>query len=306
MLGGTILWEDKIEQAFVEEVITAVKTLIEEKHLYQSVSLSPERLRAVVEKPLVEMLRAAVDLPGLHYKPTAEQIVGDLLKASWVTVNPASPRQGGYLIEHNNDPVDHLKFHIKNIRTHCGSCDENSPMNLVAATDAIARLSDWVDVTIPNDHSVYTFVFQCQSCRVGIEVFIVARRGRKFTLVGRSPMEQVKVPYFIPKDVHKYYSGAVIAFNSGQILPALFMLRTLVEQYLRGEMTTVSSEKIDKVIDAYMDSLPNDFTDRFPSLKDVYGKLSNAVHCANESADLFHESREKIERHFDARRVFEM
>jgi hypothetical protein len=52
--------------------------------------------------------------------------------------------------------------------------------------------------------------------------------------------------------------------------------------------------------------LPLEFRSRFPSLCEVYGKLSEAMHAANADAKLFEESCAKVVDHFDARRVYKV
>jgi hypothetical protein len=74
---------------------------------------------------------------------------------------------------------------------------------------------------------------QCQACRTNVIVLLVHRKGDKLQLVGRSEFEEVEVPQYIPKAQTQFYSQALIALNSGQVLPALFLLRTLIEQHMR-------------------------------------------------------------------------
>jgi hypothetical protein len=119
-------------------------------------------------------------------------------------------------------------------------------------------------------------------------------------------MELVIVPKVIPKEVQKYYSNAVVAFQSGQILAALFLLRVLIEQFSRQAVGESSSLRVDDVLDQYANLLPDDFKSRFPSLRDVYGSLSAAIHAANAPAELCETARDKIEKHFKARDVFEI
>ena len=96
-----------------------------------------------------------------------------------------------------------------------------------------------------------------------------------------------------------------MAHQSGQTLAGLFLLRTLIEQWVR-ENTKHTDLEVDNVLDAYMNSLPADFKDRFPSLRDVYSKLSGDLHRATGSIDLFDETLKSIVEHFEARRLFKL
>jgi hypothetical protein len=287
----------KIKQAFAQKIEKELRLLIEEKHLYQSVRLPREDLEPAV--------REALETIESNATPDAGKIAEALLEASWIATDPSDNRSRLIPSGHNEGPFDSLEFQIVSVRARCGNCGELSPMNLKKTTDAVAGIWDKSGFSTEDDHSVYTFAFQCQSCRTGIEIFAVARKREKFTLVGRSPMERVEVPSFIPRDQRKYYSGAHIAFNSGQVLPALFMLRTFIEQYARA-VTNASSDLADEVLEKYMADLPEDFKSRFPSLKKVYGELSDAIHHADESESLFIDSYKKIEKHFDAKRLFDL
>jgi hypothetical protein len=140
-------------------------------------------------------------------------------------------------------------------------------------------------------------------------VFLVTRKtkqdGVKLQLTGRSVFEQVEVPTYIPKEQAKFYSGALVAFNSGgQVLPALFMLRTLIEQHMRSQ-TGKQELRGDDLCDEYAKGLDGGFKAKFPSFKDIYGELSNALHAAVEDEELFESERKRIESHFRGKQTFD-
>ena len=132
---------------------------------------------------------------------------------------------------------------------------------------------------------------------------MVARNGRKIQLVGRSEFENVKVPSSIPKEQKVFYSQALIAFNCGQVLPALFLLRTLIEQHMRA-VTGRAELRGDELCDEYNKTLDADFKERFASFKEVYGKLSDAVHRADQNESLFQSELERVRLHFDGLDLF--
>jgi hypothetical protein len=118
-------------------------------------------------------------------------------------------------------------------------------------------------------------------------------------------MEHVAVPIAVPAAVRRFYVGAAIAHQSGHTLAGVFMLRTLIEQWAR--LTTASTKRdADQVLDEYMDTLPTDFRDRFPSMRALYSELSADIHSATGSVELFEKARKEIDEHFDARRVFKL
>ena len=119
-------------------------------------------------------------------------------------------------------------------------------------------------------------------------------------------MEVVETATYIPKSVGKYFSDAIIAFNSGQILAGNFLLRTFVEQYVRGKSPTPESQDIDALFENYSKSLPDDFKQRFPSLQSTYNQLSKDLHSATGSKNVFKSERENIEKHFQAKEIFDL
>lgn len=141
---------------------------------------------------------------------------------------------------------------------------------------------------------------------------MVRREGMKLRLVGRDPLEVLPVPKVLPKGQGKFYGDAQIAYHAGQTLAAIFLLRTFVEQFWRS-LTQVQAlvqrqprATGDEQGTAYQDTLPTDFKSRFPSLSEIYTKLSAAMHEALADAALFEECCTKIVEHFEARKLFKL
>lgn len=301
----------KLTEAIEKRAGEELKRLLETKHLYQSTSVTED---SIIEILPARRRRNAGGTGNLRAYSSREDIgfvVGELdvsetvelrslLSGPWQIV---APRQRRFAVDTGLEKRAKIEITLISVKTRCGSCGEHLPMNLVAATDVASGIWDDAGLLTRDNFSVYALSFQCQGCRDGIEVFLVCRENNKMTLVGRSPMEQVDVPKFIPKAQRKYYSGAVIAFNSGQILAGLFLLRVLIEQFTR-EITKVEG-KADAVLDQYMESLPTDFSGRFPSLRKIYGTLSDSIHLARESPETFENVIRDIEKHFEARTVFD-
>jgi hypothetical protein len=154
-------------------------------------------------------------------------------------------------------------------------------------------------------YQVFSIPLICQNCRDSAVTFVVARARNRLTLVGRFPIERIEVPAHFPKSVRSYYSDARLAFNSGQVLPALFMLRTLIEQFMRSKVggTFKRGEDLGR---AYKATLPDDFKAKFSTLADSYESLSEAIHSANADPELFITQLGKIDEHFDARRLHKL
>lgn len=279
------------------KVDEAFRRLLETKHLYQSYRLSRDAIKAAAissESGNRESLLATID---------------SALDAEWKALDEIS-RQ-----EFERGPVAAgtpplVAFYVDSLKSSCATCQKVMPFNLIKSVELREGRTRGAASSEPRCQD-FVFVYQCQGCRSVPDSFLVRRQGDKLTLCGRAPIEYVEVPPYVPKKVRKYYSGAVVAFQSGQVLPALFLLRVLIEQFVRGRLEKDSeanrneSLRADQAVEAYGKALDEDFRQRFPSLKDIYGDLSSAIHAAEESAEVFEDSLAKIEKHFDARRVYE-
>lgn len=285
-----------------------LKKLLETKHLYQSVSFSRDEMEKII--------RTESNIQKVNLEVTS------VLNGHWTIFNPlqidnvynifsdSSLAPNTRRIEskqhQRNIP---LELRIVGIRAYCGICKELVPMNLMQAAELLSSIHTYslTPDRQKKDQSVYTFSFQCQNCRDGMEVFMVARKGGKLTLVGRTPMEQIQIIDAIPKKQMGYYSSAIIAFNSGQVLPALFMLRTFIEQFVRAEVSEEHQESennMEQLFDQYKAKCLDGFNERHPPLYVVYGKLSAAMHTANASERLFGKCRDDIETHFKGRQHY--
>ena len=118
-------------------------------------------------------------------------------------------------------------------------------------------------------------------------------------------MEVALVPRFIPKNVKRFYGGALVAHQSGQTLAGIFLLRTLLEQWARSQVPKPPSQA-EILVDKYMASLPADFRERFSSMRTLYGRLNEDIHAATGSEDTFKTALTQIDEHFDARRIYKL
>jgi hypothetical protein len=148
----------------------------------------------------------------------------------------------------------------------------------------------------------FVLAYLCQSCKAAPEFFFVRREHLKLINVGRSPIEQVAVSVAIPKKHRKYFASATIAFQSGQVLASLFLLRTFLEQLASAHVT--DQVRGDALMQAYMATLPEPVRAHFPSPREMYGKLSDAIHAADEDSQLFENVSAQIVEHFEARRLY--
>jgi len=270
-----------------ERVTATLKDLLEKKHLYQS-----------AEVDFGTLLSDFTGLDDSIREMLAAEITGAVL-GEWGAADKADHRPDMAVFRG-------IRFETPDVKLYCSSCDRIEAFNSLSTIEISTRgiyeaRCDGSDRTA----QAFALSLECQSCKGPPEVFLIQRRGSKLTLSGRAPIEHVAVPTVIPATVRKWYSGAVVAQQSGQTLAGLFLLRTLIEQWVREASGKSDLPAVD-LLKEYKRTLPDDFKQRFPSLGDVYSRLSDDIHCARGSEAIFEESRQEITRHFDARRIFDL
>lgn len=291
----------KLLGQFSEMIPAAIKELLEKKHLYQSVTLDPRGLIAVTGGGRTET--------SLAKEIKIMESIGWMIPEDHPSLNTKATTSGAVAVQAAQSLV-WLK--APDVKLFCEECDRAEAFNSIATRILVSSVGD---NSLPlqgsvGDNSlavqVFAFSFLCQSCKSVPEVFLVRRRGLKLTLCGRAPIEYIEVPFFMPKQVQPFYRRAIVAFQSGEVLAGNFLLRTVIEQWARIATHLETATQSDRVMEVYMDSLPNDFKSRFPSIRDLYATLSVDIHGAVGSPELFERAQGEIVEHFDARRIFKL
>jgi hypothetical protein len=276
-----------------------LKKLLEEKHLYQKFTIDPTEVVKKLSKPLTNPLKAKFTI-WVHSALPKEKFSVFLHQVSPVPRGSTAPQT-----------TPQLWITLPHPSLYCNSkgCKRRETFTPIWFTEVSQAMSTTVipkQVTLPDGFQMFTLVYQCQRCLGTPEAFLVRRDKWTFYLEGRSPIERVEVPKFVPEKEEDYYSDAIVAFNSGKVLAALFYLRTFVEQFARritGKMGRATGEEI---LDAYYETLPVNRRSDMPSLREWYEKLSVPLHAGKNDAEVFTKAKEAIDKHFDIRRVFGM
>jgi phage FluMu protein Com len=277
----------------------ALRGLLEDKHLYQAAHIDVlAACRAA--KPSAPVGSQVAD-------PTEKQLAALTLA---VTFSVERPNAVPVSVQPTKAALE-VSLYVPTVMAICPRCKELRPFNLVGATTVAptqkhGRQEQKEDHDILKSTDTFSFAYECQACKGPEDVFLVRRESWKLTLCGRSPIELVAIPSYIPASVRDYYRSAVVASNSGEVLAGLFLLRVLIEQFTRPWSAGDKSLKAADVVETYMGSLPDDFKAHFPSLRSAYEALSAAMHTADASHDLFATVRAQIEEHFDARRLHKL
>jgi hypothetical protein len=283
----------QLMNSFSATVVTTLRELLETKHLYQNIRVEFDLAKAM-DRRLV---------PAGAEAQTATNVL-EILHKKWLVhsgppaiVLPSGPATGELLV-----PV-----RPPDVKLFCTPCDRREAFNLLWASDVAdpSTVIPGIPTADPETVQVFVLSYLCQSCKGVPEVFLFRRDGFRLSLCGRAPIEHIDVPKVLPKEIRRFFSGAVVAHQSGQTLAGLFLLRTLIEQWALAA-TKSKDSKADQLLDAYMASLPDDFKKRFQSIQKLYADLSADIHGAIGSIELFESAINQIIEHFDARRLFKL
>lgn len=298
-LPATLDALEKFRYEFVSFAAERLKELLENKHLYQKVSIPSDKNQATRNFKMMFGSNEGMigDFDGL---------VTRFVDGRFTIAAERQFKEPGH--------VPLLCLLVGNVKLFCSRCEAREAFRPIWFSDITNELlglrknsAEKFKIAFGNTFQLFSLVFQCQRCEGLPETFLVKRDGLDLVLEGRSPIEHIELHGFIPKDEKHWFRDAVIAFQTGKVLAALFYLRTFIEQFARRKTGTQNDKKTgDDILTAYATTIPENIRETMPSLKEWYDKLSAALHGANEDSELFESAREKIEEHFDIRRVHKL
>ncbi|HYD47042.1 MAG TPA: hypothetical protein VEB21_01775 [Terriglobales bacterium] len=276
----------------------ALLRLLEGKHIYQSIVVDPAPILQRFEGRLSESDQWAMAAKGGTGVDRIMLVLSDgpLRTASKDGQTAAVPTLA-----------------VQNVKLFCDQCDERevfAPLWMRELNNETTRVvshpySSHAPTPVPGNQ-LFAIALRCQRCHGALSAVIVRRTNWKLTLEGRSPMEHIGIPKFIPKTEGHLYRDALIAVHGGKVLGGLFYLRSFIEQFARRQTGLRGKETGETIMASYARTLPAERRDSMPSLADWYDRLSAALHEAKEDMALFDSAIEAIENHFDIRRVFKI
>ncbi len=292
-------------KALLADVAQAIQNLLEQKHLYQSVTLEFVKTREVLEREIRQQeLRAATPSPGGDAGHSSHvKTLDETFDAMW---EEFGRRRWKFVIEgiYAGEPANVLQFRLPTIRIAWASCDGVLPPHNPGFRGNAQQPFDVVLHEHGTPVQLIVVPYQCQNCKGEPLVFLLRRDGFKLQIIGRSQFEQVDVPKSVPKEERRFYRDAIISFNSGRGLAALFFFRTFIEQYMR-RITGISDFLIrgDELAEKYHRMLDPTFPERFRTFRMLYGDLSDRLHRAVEDGELYATAKKQIDEHFEMLRM---
>jgi len=302
MVGMQLVFFHRMQPYFAASIEKALKLLLETKHLYQNVKVELPS-KEIAQQQMKEMLRGSTPSSGIQESIEAFDV--SLSKIEWTVKNPGG-RRSLPMIDPSQTTYISIEFVPPTIKLFCPTCKRIEAYNFIYGHDLLEEFAKTKGSSAPENEQVFSLAYQCQSCKSIPEIFLVRRDDLKLVQSGRTPMEEIEVPSFLPKKHKKYFSDAIIAFNSGQTLAGNFLLRAFVEQYVRSLSSSPNTQNIELLFSEYSKPLPDDFKQRFPSLQSIYDKLSDDLHLATASEAVFIQAKADITKHFQARELYEL
>jgi hypothetical protein len=285
--------------AVTTAVADSLKTLMEQKHLYQGVSID---INGIVSAAL--RTDKAEHPSDSQSRQNAAGIVSRAAHARWLLYPSREAQIGGAA-----GAASPIVVELRPFRMFCARCTRRERYEVVRADDFAFdvyrqyaagefHLPQW-----PLADQAFVISALCQGCKNFPEVLLIRRTTAKnrLTLSGRTPLEAAEVQANLPDPEVSFFRDAVVAHQSGKTLAGLFFLRTFTEQFARRVIGESGRRSGEEIMDAYNKTLPDAIRPMIPSLGDCYGRLSEALHAGRGDDALFDEMRGRIEQHFDFR-----
>ena len=241
-------------------------SLLNNKSLYQSISASDDLICKVCFNNPLNRYSEATKTKALKY-----------LK-NWIDSTESHICMNGYCAGRSYYQIQLPKT----VKTYCELCKCVTTHNPEKSGDCYSKKVS----------SCYIHVFhaeyQCQDCKSAQVSFMVMRKGMKFQIMGRSPIEVSCLPTEMTSqlvdDERDLFGEALMAYKTGSELAAVCLLRVALEAYLRrvtGNQLTGTIVSGEELYEQYKKKLPKDFClERVVSLGKIYNDLSAVMHTA--------------------------
>jgi hypothetical protein len=295
--------EDAVK-ALSAETSKELKNLLENKHLYQKVTVDVDLIVQIARKGLPSPIGRESD--DYEYLQSVRSFEYQTYALSNIDVCPVAEESvTGLMNEYENGTV---LVPTQNVKIYCPACTSNEIFKPVQILDVTSDKHGILRVkTPPAKHfQLFCLTYQCQRCHTTPQGFLIRRENWSFYLDGRSPFEHIERPKYLPDAEWHFFRDAMIGLRGGKTLAALFYLRTFIEQFARRQTGIKDRKTGDEIMRAYKEALLPAHRDHMPSLSTLYDQLSAALHTAEDSTQLFEKVMEEVEQHFQIRKVYKM
>lgn len=255
--------------AVTTAVADSLTTLLEQKHLYQSVSID---INGIVSTAL--RTDKAEHPSDRQSRQNAAGIVLRAAHGRWL-LYPSREAQIGSAA----GDASPIVVEVRPFRMFCGRCARRERYEIVRADDFafdVHRRDAAGEFPLPQwplADQAFVISALCQGCKNFPEVLLIRRTTAKnrLTLSGRTPLEVADVQANLPDPEVSFFRDAVLAHQSGKTLAGLFFLRTFTEQFARRVIGEPGRRSGEEIMNAYNKTIPDAVRPMMPSLGECYG-----------------------------------
>ncbi len=209
---------EEAKREIIDEYSRLLKVLLETKHLYQKVTINFDAVTTKCRKQAQPQEASHL----MYFDKAMSEFAQQMFSPSSSLLTA---------IQRNAPNQLKATLSLKNVKMYCTVCESSEVYQPVWYTDAANEVlkrtmsGDFLEVPFKNNFQLLFLVFQCQRCKSDPEGFLIRRTGHSLSLDGRSPLEHIALLASIPKQERHLLSDAVVAYNAGKTLAALFYLR---------------------------------------------------------------------------------
>ena len=170
-----------------------LKELLESKHLYQKVELD--------NKAFAGEAKRILELVHTTHRTAFADFANTLLEQRFILIHPEMSSLLRTQTVTDSTPV----LNLPNVVLLCETCDRREAFSPIWYADVSNEIRTAVaagvakQVNLPSAFQMLLLLYRCQRCLGLPESFLVRRTLSTFQFHGRSPMERVEVPKYLPK-----------------------------------------------------------------------------------------------------------
>lgn len=281
------------EHTVCDEWIRLIKLLMEEKFIYQNVSLN-SNVFTEIEDEQYPYKSLQVEFSKRPIYPLSDG------KTEQVHASPDWMLSGAMAFNIDGEIEDQpLPFYLPALQLQCKECKGERTFGSL-----VDSRSGYLQAFIDRSKSpsltkqVFTFYYLCNSCKNQTVVFQIVRNGLKLQLTGRSDPLRPNVGKW-PKNINEIIENATQAVAENDVYGGFYHLRTALEHYIKSELKIDAKDRVngEELGDRYKASLSQKVKTAVPSLSTIYTDLSECMHARTGDVAVFDKNFKKFENH---------
>ena len=295
-----------LETTARKAIEAAMRELIQEKLLYQKITVNLDELESALTKAGVKTDPAKIaalqnEVSKRPWKLETHHMGDDPQHAEIYRYARVGGQAVGTPLEEMN-----LHFYAPSVQLLCRQCKGQTTFIALQGSHE-RRLGYPFPRTIQRGaEHVYTMFYRCESCRELMHAALIRREGLRLHLCGFAPRREQVPERSVPKELEKILIDASNAVAEGDLFAGFYHLRTMLEYYLKLRMSIPLDLQVrgEDLVTKHYDSLPPDLRSTLPSLTTAYGALSKNLHSRTGEVADYHALLEIVCDHIEGVALF--